>query len=365
MFGQVSTGISIINIGHPGSINLSLTNFTTSAASNIAAGSAVEISGAYFLADADVVPNASSWTAIATSTTAYLALTPSGTAGSQILSASWLSTAPIWDTTKQGWYTTAPSTIRAVASAYKVGATSYSNKIILSPYLNNATNPITSNWAIVQKNDLGSGWATALSSVLPPFSGRQVFTTSGSFIVPAGVTTVYLTGTGGGSAGSAGSGGAGGNAGEYEFRKSYSVTSETIIITIGTAGGNVTASSSNVSFSLIGGGGKGPINYGGINGPGGGAGGAQGSGITSGSGGAGAPGIFATVSNLATNGASGSVAGGIAGYGGGGGGGYNNAGVGGAGGAGKAGGGGGGGSGGSGGNGAGGAGSTGIIIIEY
>lgn len=131
-FNQVATGISIINTGHPGSIALSLTNFTTSATSNIAAGSAVEISNAYFLADSDVTPNASSWTAITTATTAYLALTPSGTAGSQIITASWVSTLPSWDTAKQGWYTTAPSTIRVVASAYKGGTSSYWQKRLIN-----------------------------------------------------------------------------------------------------------------------------------------------------------------------------------------------------------------------------------------
>jgi hypothetical protein len=141
-FTQISTGISIINKGHPGSMAISLTNFTTSAASNIAAGSAVEIAGAYFLADADVTPNASSWTVITTATTAYLALTPSGSAGSQIISAAWVSTIPSWNITNQGWYTTTPSTIRIVASAFKLGETSYTDKYILSGKQNTVPNQI-------------------------------------------------------------------------------------------------------------------------------------------------------------------------------------------------------------------------------
>jgi hypothetical protein len=155
-FNQVSTGISIINTGHPGSIGLSLTNFTASAASNIAAGSAVEIAGAYFLADADVTPNASSWTSITTATTAYLTLTPSGTAGSQIVTASWISVPPTWDTAKQGWYTTAPSTIRVVASAYKAGATSYFNKRLLNNNQNSLQFDYLPTGSIIMYD--GAGW---------------------------------------------------------------------------------------------------------------------------------------------------------------------------------------------------------------
>jgi microcystin-dependent protein len=136
-FNQIVSGIGKIDTAFSGNIGISLTNFTASAASNIAAGSYVVIDNAYFLADADVVPNASSWTAITTATTAYLALVASGSAGSQILTASWVSTPPVWDTTKQYWSATAPSQIRVVASAYKVGATSYSNKRILNNSQNN------------------------------------------------------------------------------------------------------------------------------------------------------------------------------------------------------------------------------------
>jgi microcystin-dependent protein len=141
-FSQIPTAVTILNSGQIGYIGISLTNFTTSAASNIASGSGIEIAGAWFKADSDIVPNASSWTAITTATTTYLALTPSGTAGSQIITASWLSYAPTWDTAKQGWYSSAASNIRVVASAYKNSNTSYLGKQLLS---NRQTNNLYSD----------------------------------------------------------------------------------------------------------------------------------------------------------------------------------------------------------------------------
>lgn len=130
-FSQIATSVTILNSGLIGYCGVSLTNFDSSALSAIAAGSSVEIAGAFFKADADVTINASSWTAITTATTAYLHLTPSGTAGSQIISAAWSSTIPVWSTSKQGWYSSAGSSVRVVAKSYKDGPTSQSGKIFL------------------------------------------------------------------------------------------------------------------------------------------------------------------------------------------------------------------------------------------
>lgn len=132
---QISTSVTIINSGLKGFIALSLTNFTSTAVSAIASGSAVEVAGAFFLADGDITINASSWTAITTASTAYLALTPSGSAGSQTIAAAWTATAPVWSTSKQGWYATAASSVRVVASAYKDGpTTSASSKKIIGKF---------------------------------------------------------------------------------------------------------------------------------------------------------------------------------------------------------------------------------------
>ena len=130
-FDQIATSVTIISTGLKGYQASSFTNFTTSAQSLIASGSAVEIANACFLADANVTPNASSWTAITTANTAYITLTPSGTAGSQILSARYTDTAPVWSTRKQGWYTSAASTIRHIGGVTKTSATQYNDAFIL------------------------------------------------------------------------------------------------------------------------------------------------------------------------------------------------------------------------------------------
>ena len=118
---QVSTSVTILNslLGYQG---ISLTNYTASAVSSISEGSKLEVAGAFFTWAADELPNASSWTAIASTTSAYLQCTPSGSAGTQILSASWTTTAPTFSVTKQGWYASAASNVRVIASAYKTAA---------------------------------------------------------------------------------------------------------------------------------------------------------------------------------------------------------------------------------------------------
>jgi hypothetical protein len=207
---QISTSVTIINSGLKGFIALSLTNFTSTAVSAIASGSAVEVAGAFFLADGDITINASSWTAITTASTAYLTLTPSGSAGSQTIAAAWTATAPVWNTSKQGWYATAASSVRVVASAYKDGPTTATNKKILEPY----------------------------QYVRP--HGCEVFTTSGSFIVPIGVDTLYITGCAAGGNGGKNvtyARGYGGGGGEWAIKKSFIVTPlETLTVTIGAVG---------------------------------------------------------------------------------------------------------------------------------
>lgn len=126
---QIQTSVTIIS-SLLGFQAISLTDVTTSSASSIAAGSKVEIAGAFFHFATDCAPNASSWTAITTGTTAYLSLTPSGSAGTQIVSASYIVGPPVWSTSKQGWYASAGSVDRVIGSAYKVGPTSYQNKTI-------------------------------------------------------------------------------------------------------------------------------------------------------------------------------------------------------------------------------------------
>ncbi len=130
-FDQIATSVSIISTGLKSYQAISLTNFDTSAESVIAAGSAVEIANAFFLADSDDTPQASTWTAITTANTAYITLTPSGTAGSQIVTSKYSETAPVWSDSKQGWYLTAGSVIRYIGGVTKGSATQYNDAFVL------------------------------------------------------------------------------------------------------------------------------------------------------------------------------------------------------------------------------------------
>lgn len=127
---QIVTSVTIINslLGYNG---VSLTDYSTSALTTIAAGSKLEIGGAFFHWATAETPVASSWTAIATASTAYLKCTPSGSAGTQISTARWSSVTPVWSTAKQGWYASAASIARVVASAYKTSATQQDKKRLL------------------------------------------------------------------------------------------------------------------------------------------------------------------------------------------------------------------------------------------
>lgn len=200
---QIPTSVTIINSGLVGYCAVSLTEFTTTALSSIAAGSAVEIAGAFFKASTDTAPTATSWTSVGTGVTQYLGLSPSGTAGSQIITAAWYSTA-VWSTEKQGWYTSTGSTIRLIASAFHMGpGTGQHEKKILEPR---------------QLSTVGTsytGWRGVVEKIL---------TGSGNWVVPIGVYSIRVTCIGGGG------GGAGGADGSLA------------VPTVGTNGGNGTDS---------------------------------------------------------------------------------------------------------------------------
>lgn len=299
-FSQIATSVTILNSGLIGYCGVSLTNFATSGLSAIAAGSSVEIAGAFFKADADVTINASSWTAITTATTAYLHLTPSGTAGSQIISAEWSATEPVWNTSKQGWYASAGSLVRVVAGAYKDGPTSQSAKIFLG----------------LNQNQFNSyrmhGFKTVISTV-----GSSTFT------VPNNVyrLSVNIVGGGGGGAGGTTSPsvyGGGGGGGTYITKADATVFSvfpgQVISYTVGTGGAaggygvggssgsvsifnGITASGGGGGFSALTGG-SAPSVFGGVSG----CNGELGSGLPGGRGGGGGCGNGATFISTATPG---------------------------------------------------------------
>jgi len=153
---QIPSSITILNSLH-GFQSVSLTEFDTSALSAIAAGSVVEIAGAFFNFAGD--ETILLWASVETATTAYIALAPSGTAGSQIATASFTPIAPTWRDDLQGWYASVGSTTRVIGSLYKNSATSQWNKIFLS-------NLININWTNALNTSMGTGWATGLSSML-------------------------------------------------------------------------------------------------------------------------------------------------------------------------------------------------------
>jgi len=361
---QIPTSVTIID-NLKGYQALSLTEYTTSAAAAIAAGSIVEIAGAFFTFVADETPTG--WSAISTGSTAYIALTPSGTAGSQIVSSGYVSTAPTWRDDHQGWYASAGSTVRVVARIFKAGATSYYPKF-------------------VYKNDTPESYRQ---------SGKQIFTSSGYFHVPLGVDQVYLTGCAAGGNGGAGQnegslgGGGGGGGGEVIYKKPISVIpGSSVLVTIGNVGSSTAFGAVSLNYGLSGasgasggaGGVGGALGFGTVAGATGGSytisvggnngfavGGSASVGDTGG-GGAGGLGVFAYYLR-STNGASASFPGASGGAfgGGGGGGGRGNAingGVGGDGGYGS-GGGGGGDNFGAGSGGAGGQGGPAILIVEW
>ena len=127
---QIATSVSILN-SLKGFQALTLSNPKTSAATVITDGGIVEIVGAFFRFTVDETPQASTWAAVATGATAYLTLLPTGGAGVQTLVTRWTDTAPEWNDTRQGWYTSAGSTIRHIGGCHKGGAASYQNKFIL------------------------------------------------------------------------------------------------------------------------------------------------------------------------------------------------------------------------------------------
>jgi len=119
---QSVSSLSIISsFLNKGFIAASLTDFTTSAQSLIAAGSCVEVGGTCFYTSGNV--SISGFSSITTATSCYLYLTPSGTAPSMILDASWNATSPVWVGSKNGWYASAGSITRVIGGAYKTSAT--------------------------------------------------------------------------------------------------------------------------------------------------------------------------------------------------------------------------------------------------
>ena len=208
---------------------LSLTEYNTSAAAAIAAGSVAEVAGAFFTFASDETPTG--WSSIATATTAYIALTASGTAGSQIVDTNYTSTAPTWRDDLQGWYASAASSVRIVASVYKAEATRYLDKRVLQFKYENSIQ----------------------------YHGKQIFLSSGTFVVPPSITTVYVTGCAAGGNGGSGRtstswySGGGGGGGESIYIKPIQVSpGDYMAVTIGGVGSNTSFGSTSLNYGLNG-----------------------------------------------------------------------------------------------------------------
>ena len=129
---QISTSVTIID-SLLGFQAVSLTNMTIDdeSAPAIAAGSKVEVAGAFFTFGSDDDPQASTWTSISTGESVYITVTPSGTAGSQILTSKFSTSDPVWSDSKQGWYSSSGSNIRYVAGCFKGSNGVYADKFIV------------------------------------------------------------------------------------------------------------------------------------------------------------------------------------------------------------------------------------------
>jgi len=161
---QIPTSVTIISSGLKGYLAVSLTNWATSGLSAIAAGSALEICNAFFITGSETAINASSWTAITTAGTAYLELTPAGTAGVQTVTARWSATDPTWSEAKQGWYHSSASVIRTIASTYKVSNTQQGTKTL---YTNGRNRIFNKKYAIPAWNmdtTIGQGFIAQIEN---------------------------------------------------------------------------------------------------------------------------------------------------------------------------------------------------------
>jgi hypothetical protein len=163
---QVATSVTVLSVGLKGYQAISLTNFTTSAESAIAAGSTVEIAGAWFQFSSDEAINATSWTTVSTGQTAYLVAIPAGSAGSQTVTVEYTPTAPAWVDAKNGFYASAASASRVIGGMYKNSATSYQHKWLYDALSGNAIKRYATHGASVSRDyvaEVCGGLATGLT----------------------------------------------------------------------------------------------------------------------------------------------------------------------------------------------------------
>jgi len=186
---QVVTSVTSFSNMAKGYMGVTLLDYATSALSVIHEGSVLEVAGTCFRWDAAETPG--TWVNCTTAATAYLTCVPSGSAGTQILTSGWTSTAPTWHDVNQGWYASAGSSSRVIASAYKTSNTSQNNKrLLLDPIVDEARpNAIVSGGIITASGGLvaGTGNATLLKKVVS--IGEWNMDATASVSVAHGLTT--------------------------------------------------------------------------------------------------------------------------------------------------------------------------------
>ena len=127
MGAQVTIAANCIDKQRLGYQAISLTHFTDTSEPSIAAGSKVEVGGALYEFAAD--ETGTGWAGIGASNTVYLYLVPAGAAISWLYS----TTAPTWDTAKQGWYN---GNNRAIFQLFKDSSGNYTGKrTIQNPFM--------------------------------------------------------------------------------------------------------------------------------------------------------------------------------------------------------------------------------------
>ncbi len=136
ILGNISVGasswvswISAMEKTRKGFLAASLTNPATTAASSIATGSVMELSGSFYVFTDTAITLAAGTPSAAQAV--YYTVIPS--AGGSTVTVVMEGTAPTWVDSKQGFYASAASTVRYIGGTYIGTAATYFNKFIYTP----------------------------------------------------------------------------------------------------------------------------------------------------------------------------------------------------------------------------------------
>jgi len=184
---QITTSVTILSslLGYQG---LSFTNWDTKEESQVAAGSKIEVAGAFFTFASNT--SVADWD---DNDAGYIGVVPSGTAGSQVLTPTRIGPAstPVWSTSKQGWYSSAGSVTRVIASYEKVWDGVWENKQFLR--LNQALYEMDQDVKttdIVTFDGITTTDKATIDGVIysgTTQEGSQVVVSAGTVVIPKGI----------------------------------------------------------------------------------------------------------------------------------------------------------------------------------